>query len=225
MSDEKPQDPPKGKQGWTGAEAAELAREAAKAAETRLAAAKATVEAAAKEYEAAVEIAAKAAVEAEKEFEATAKAAMAKSEAVKAANESLTNKRNQERIFRREMGEPEFFHTKKDLVPTRPILTDEEQEEISRKVEIPVDQVPVYRPKHILSPEFGGASNYESGVSQLVAETRQKLDRLRSDPNATAEEIIRAEQDLKYLDSLHENFYFGMNVFRTAKGGRDKLRE
>ena len=226
MSDEKPQDPPKAKQDWTGAEAAELAREAAKAAETRLAAAKATVEAAAKEYEAAVEIAAKAAVQAEKEFEATAKAAVAKSDAAKAANESFTNKRNQERIFRREMGEPEFFHTKKDLVPTRPILTDEEQEEISRKVEIPVvDQVPVYKPRHILSPEFGGASNYESGISELVAENRQKLDRLRSDPNATAEEIIRAEQDLKYLDSLHENFYFGMNVFRTAKGGRDKLRE
>jgi len=225
LSDEKPQDPPKGKQGWTGAEAAELAREAAKAAETRLAAAKATVEAAAKEYEAAVEVAAKAAVEAEKEFEATAKAAVAKSEAVKAANEAFTNKRNQERIFRREMGEPEFFHTKKDLVPARPILTDEEQEEISRRVEIPTDQVPVYTPKHILSPEFGGASNYESGVSVLVAETRQKLDRLRSDPNSSVEEIVRAEQDLKYLDSLHDNFYFGMNVFRTAKGGRDKLRE
>ena len=225
MSDEKPQDSPKDEKGWTGAEAAELAREAAKAAETRLAAAKATVEAAAKEYEAAVEIAAKATVEAENEFEATAKAAVAKSEAVKAANESFTNKRNQERIFRREMGEPEFFHTKKDLVPTRPILTEDEQEEVSRRVEIPTDQVPLYTPRHILSPEFGGASNYESGISKLVAETRQKLDRLRSDPNAGTDEIIRAEQDLKYLDSLHENFYFGMNVFRTAKGGRDKLRE
>jgi hypothetical protein len=225
LSDEKPQDPPKDKQGWTGAQAAELAREAAKAAETRLAAAKATVEAAAKEYESAVEIAAKAAVEAEKEFEATAKAAVAKSEAAKAASESYTNKRNQERIFRREMGEPEFFHTKKDLVPARPILTEDEQEEISRLVEIPSDQVPEYKPKHILSPEFGGASNYESGISTLVAETRQKLDRLRSDPNTTPDEISRAEQDLKYLDSLHDNFYFGMNVFRTAKGGRDKLRE
>lgn len=202
-----------------------MAREAAKAAETRLAAAKATVEAAAKEYEAAVEAAAKAAVEAEKEFEATAKAAVAKSEAVKAANEAFTNKRNQERIFRREMGEPEFFHTKKDLIPARPILTDEEQEEISRKVEIPTDQVPAYTPKHVLSPEFGGVSNYETGISGIVAEARQKLDRLRSDPNASVDELARAEQDLKYLDSLHENFYFGMNVFRTAKGGRDKLRE
>lgn len=225
MSDEKPQDPPKDKQGWTGAQAAELAREAAKSAEIRLAAAKATVEAATKEYESAVEIAAKAAVEAEKEFEATAKAAVAKSEAAKAASESYTNKRNQERIFRREMGEPEFFHTKKDLVPARPILTEDEQEEISRLVEIPSDQVPEYKPKHILSPEFGGSSNYETGISTLVAETRQKLDRLRSDPNTTPDEISRAEQDLKYLDSLHDNFYFGMNVFRTAKGGRDKLRE
>ena len=167
----------------------------------------------------AAEAAAKA--EAEKEYDAAKAAVKA---ALKAA-ESFTNKYRQERIFRREIGEPEFFHSKNDLVPPRPVLTEEEEEEISRKVEIPTDQTPPYKPEHILSPEFGGASDYESGISDLMEETKQKLDRLKNDPHALAYDITRAEQDLKYLVSLHENFYFGMNVFRTAKGGRDKLRE
>ena len=94
----------------------------------------------------AAEAAAKA--EAEKEYEAAKAAVKA---ALKAA-ESFTNKYRQERIFRREMGEPEFFHSKKDLVPPRPVLTEEEEEEISRKVEIPTDQTPPYKPEHILSP-------------------------------------------------------------------------
>jgi colicin import membrane protein len=123
------------------------------------------------------------------------------------------------------MGEPEFFHTKADLVPTRPVLSEEEQEEISRMVEIPKDQTPPYKPEHILSPEFGGTSNYESGITQLVEEARQKLDRLKNSPDVTPLEISKAEQDLIYLDSLYQNFYYGMNVFRTAKGGRDRLKE
>ena len=204
MSDEKPQDPSKEKQGLTVAEAAELAEAAAKAAAAKAAAAKAVAEA-----------------EAEKEYEAAKAVVKA---AIKAA-QSFTNKRNQERLFRREMGEPEFFHTKKDLVPSIPVLTEEEQEEISKRVEIPTDQTPQYKPEHMLNPELGGTSDYEYGVRELVEETRQKLDRLKNDPYATVDDIIRTEQDLKYLDSLYQNFYFGMNVFRTAKGGRDKLGE
>ncbi|MBM2851948.1 MAG: hypothetical protein HW420_495 [Candidatus Nitrosotenuis sp.] len=241
MSNEKPQNPPEKEQGVkTAVEAKAVAAKAAveaveakaaaakavvEAVEAKAAAAKAAADAAAKEYEVAVEAAAKAAVEAEKEYETAAKAAAARSVAAKASGESYTNKRNQERIFRREMDEPEFFHTKKDLVPPRPILTEEEQEEISRSVEIPSDQTPAYNPKFILSPEFGGTSNYESGITELVEESRQRLNRLKNDPFAIADDIIRAEQDLEYLDSLYQNFYFGMNVFRTAKGGRDKLRE
>ena len=201
MSDEKPHSQPKEKQGLTVAEAAELAEAAAKAAAK---AAKAAAEA-----------------EAEKEYEAAKAAVKA---AIKAA-QSFTNKRNQERIFKREMGEPEFFYTKKDLVPPRPVLTEEEQEEISKRVEIPTDQTPPYRPEHLLSPELGGTSDYEYGVRELVEETRQKLDRLKNDPYASTDDITKTEQDLKYLDSLYQNFYFGMNVFRTAKGGRDKLGE
>ena len=198
-----PQDKPKKKDGLTASKAADLAEAAAKAA----VAAKAAAEAAA-----------------EKEYE-EAKAAVAAVVASAQAAKSFTNKRNQERIFRREMGETEFFHTKADLVPARPILSEEDQEEISRRAEIPTDHTPPYKPEHILSPEFGGTSNYESGIGELVAETRQRLDRLKSDPHTLELDITRAEQELKYLDSLYQNFYYSMNVFRTAKGGRDKLKE
>jgi colicin import membrane protein len=203
LSNEKSQDPSKNKLGLTAAEAAELAEAAAKAAAAKAAAAKAAAE-----------------VEAEKEYEAAAE------EAVSAeAGQTFTNKRGQEQIFRREMGEPEFFRYKKDLVPTTPILTEDDIKEISKRVEIPTDQIPPYKPEHILSPELGGISNYEAGISDLREETEQKLERLRNDPDATIQEIQRAEEDLKTLDYLYQNYYIGMNVFRTAKGGRDKLRE
>lgn len=199
-----PHDLTQKKGGLLGAEAAELAEVAAKAAAAKATTAKSAAEAAAqKEYEEAKKLVA----------------------SVKAASTSFTDKRGQERIFRREMGEPEFFLSKKELVPPRPILSEDEQEELSRKVEIPTDQTPQYKPEFILSPEFGGSSNYESGINELLDETRKKLNRLKNDPHAFPDEMTRTEQDLKYLDSLYENYYFGMNVFRTAKGGRGKIHE
>ncbi len=192
-------DPPQN--GLTAAEAAELAEAAAKAAAEKAAAAKAAAEA-----------------EATREYE-EAKAAVRAVTAAKAP----TDKRSQERIFRREMGEPEFFLYKRELAPPRRVLTEEEEEEISRNVEIPKDQTPLYDPKHILTPEFAGTSNYESGIAELVNQTKHRLDYLRSNPQLNAEEIARAEQTLIHLDSLYQNYYYGMNVFRTAKGGRDKI--
>jgi len=160
-------------------------------------------------------------VAAQKEYEEATKVVAA----AKTASASFTDKHSQERIFRREMGEPEFFLSKKELIPPRPVLSEDEQEELSRKVEIPTDQTPQYKPEFILSPEFGGISNYESGLNKLFEETRKKLGQLKNNPNAIQEEIVRTEQDLKYLESLYENYYFGMNVFRTAKGGRAKIHE
>ena len=202
MSDETEQKSSKNKLGLTAAEAAELAEAAAKAAAAKAAAAKAAAE-----------------EEAEKEYEAAA------GEAVATAGQTIVDKRGQERIFRREMGEPEFFRYKKDLVPTLPVLTEDDIKEISKRVEIPTDQIPPYKPEHVLSPELGGLSNYESGVDEFREETRLKLERLRNDPNATIQEIKKAEEDLKTLDYLYQNYYIGMNVFRTAKGGRDKIKE
>jgi colicin import membrane protein len=57
-----------------------------------------------------------------------------------------------------------------------------------------------------------------------LEETRQKLEKLKNDPNATAKEIRETENEITYLESLHENYFIGMNVFRTAKGGRDRIK-
>jgi len=136
----------------------------------------------------------------------------------------FSNKRKQERIFRREMGEPEFFLMDRDI-PLTTILTGDEIEEIGRKVQTPKDQTPQYNPQNMLSPEFGGTTNYETGITDMIEEAKLKLDRLLNNPEATQQEIELAKQDLKKLNYLYDNYNQGMNVFRTAKGGRDTLRE
>ena len=136
----------------------------------------------------------------------------------------FSNKRKQERIFRREMGEPEFFLMDRDI-PLTTILTGDEIEEIGRKVQTPKDQTPQYNPQNILSPEFGGTTNYESGITDMIEEAKLKLDRLLNNPESTQQEIELAKEDLKKLNFLYDNYNLGMNVFRTAKGGRDTLRE
>ena len=140
------------------------------------------------------------------------------------AGRGLTNKRGAERIFRREMGEPEFWQEKNERAPLTPVLSQTQEEQISRQVQIPQDQTPEYNPQHILSPEFAGVSSYEREIKNQREELEQRLIRLKNDPNASNQEINLAEEDLKTLDYLYENYYIGMNVFRTAKGGRAKLR-
>lgn len=187
----------------TAAEIAAIAEVHAKAAAARLATAKAAAEA-----------------EAEKEYEAAAAQVV-----VSDRGNSFTHNRGAEQIFRREMGEPEFWLDRLGRAPKRTILSEDEEKEISRLVEIPTDQIPSYQPVHMLSPEYDGISNYEIGIKTQKEETQQRLVRLRSDPNVSAQEINQAEEDLKTLDYLYENYNIGMNVFRTAKGGRAKLRE
>ena len=204
------------------AKAAEEAKAAADAAAEAEAAARAAeeAEAAAKEAIAKAE-AAKAAAEAAAEAEYKAIADEVKAEAAKAPD--YTFKREGEQIFRREMGEPEFFLDKKDRFP-RPILSAEEEARITRQAEIYHDQTPEYIPEHVLSPEFGGISNYERGVDDFLAEAKQRLEQLKNDPDATEKQIQDTQNDITYLESLHENYFIGMNIFRTAKGGRDKIK-
>ena len=187
----------------SASELAALAEAEEKASKERLEALKSAAEAAAEE-----------------EYQAAA------AEAIEVKSEdSFTNKRGNERIFRREMGEPEFFLYKKDRVPQRPLLTPEEEEEISRRVEIPTDQTPRYKPEHILSPEYAGVSNYEEGLNTVREETEAKLTKLQNDPDASPQKLKQIEEDLKTLDYLYENYYDGMNVFRTAKDGRKKIEK
>jgi len=193
--------PSKNKSGMTASELAAIAEAEAETAAARSRAAKEAAEKALEE-----------------EYKAAAKEAI-----IEKISDSFTNKRFQEQIFRREMGEPEFFLRKHELAPPRHILTPEEQEEISRRVEIPTDQTPKYNPQHMLSPEYHGASNYESGIESFRDELEEKLAKLQKDPNASKQQIHQAEEDLKTIDYLFENYYLGMNVFRTAKGGRSKI--
>ena len=188
---------------------AELAAEAAEAAEV---AAKTAIERAE---------AAKAKAEAAAEEEYKVIAAEVKADAAKAPD--YTFKRQGEEIFRREMGEPEFWLEKEDRFP-RPILTAEQQESVTRQVEIPQDQTPAYNPENVLSPEFEGKSNYERGVGEILEVAKLKLETLKSNPDATEKDIKDTEDEITYLESLHENYFIGMNVFRTAHGGRSKIK-
>lgn len=148
----------------------------------------------------------------------------AKSNAGEITKDEFTHKRKQDRIFRREMGEPEFFGKAKSIA-LKAVHTQQEEEEISRKVQIPTDQTPKYNPENLLSPEFAGISNYESGLADILDESKLKLERLLNDPNSTIQEIELVKTNLKKLNYLFENFHLGMNVFRTAKGGRDPIKE
>ena len=163
------------------------------------------------------EVAAKAA---EDEFKAIAEEV--KSEVSKIPEYSY--KRKNEQIFRRAMGEPEFFLDKYDRFP-KPILSEDEKDVITRKALNYEDTTPNYDPQNILDERYGGTSNYETGITVLGDELQAKLERLRNDPESLSDDIEKVEQDLRYLDSLHQNYYLGMNVFRTAKGGREKLRD
>jgi len=206
-------EPPKKDDGQKTIKASKDAEKAAKAAAKAEAEAEAAV-AKAKELK---EAAAKAA---EEEFKAIAEEV--KSDAPKGPD--FTNKRTTEIIFRREMGEPEFFLDKEDRFP-KPILSEAEKDDITRKALNYEDTTPSYDPQNILDERYGGTSNYETGITVLGDELQAKLDRLKNDPEALSDDIEKVEQDLSYLDSLHENYYLGMNVFRTAKGGREKLRD
>ncbi len=187
----------------TADELAALAVAEEKAAATRIAAARSAADAAAEE-----------------EYKAAA------AEAVEAQQvELFSHKRGTEQIFRREMGEPEFYLLKELRVPARPILSADEEIQISRRVEIPLDQTPQYNPQYILSPEYAGTSNYEIAVGSIREETEEKLAKLENDSDASPQQLKQAEEDLKKLDYLYENFYQGMNVFRTAKDGRAKIQK
>ena len=97
--------------------------------------------------------------------------------------------------------------------------TPDEIESIANMVETPGDQTPPYNPKFILSKEFKGTSNYEHGIETVKQDLQKTIDSAQ-DPAS----LSRAKEEMRKLDYLYQNFNIGMNVFRTAKGGRDKLR-
>lgn len=69
------------------------------------------------------------------------------------------------------------------------------------------------------------SSEYEQNVGKLLAEKKERLDRLKKDPNASPGEISMLSLEIETLQSMFENYNLGMNVFRRAQGGRTGLRE
>lgn len=69
------------------------------------------------------------------------------------------------------------------------------------------------------------SSEYEHNVGKLLAEKKERLDRLKGDPNASPSEISMLSLEIETLQSMFENYNLGMNVFRRAQGGRTGLRE
>ncbi len=166
----------------------------------------------------AVKVAADAALE--EEYKKIAKELPAKKE-----QDAFTDYRTGDIIFRRELGEPEFWLDRRARGPSALVLTDEQAREISRMVEIPGNQLPRYDPRHVLSKEYGGTSSYEAGLSGIREETRRGLDALRRSGDAPAAAVRQAEEDLAKLDYLYDNYHVGMSVFRSAKGGRDRAKK
>ena len=138
--------------------------------------------------------------------------------------DSFTDYRTADIIFRRDLGEPEFWLDKKDRAPARLVLSDDEAREISRRVEIPTDQVPAYDPQYILSKEYGGTSSYEVGISAILGEAQEQVESLLK-AGAGEDAVRRAQLDVEKLGYLYQNYHIGMNVFRTAKGGRDRAKK
>lgn len=139
-------------------------------------------------------------------------------------SDSFTDYRTADIIFRRDLGEPEFWLDKGERTPVRLVLSDDEAREISRKVEIPADQTPAYDPRYILSKEYGGTSSYEVGISAIIGDALEEVEALRK-AGAGDDAIRRAELDVEKLAYLYQNYHIGMNVFRTAKGGRDRAKK
>jgi uncharacterized membrane protein YgaE (UPF0421/DUF939 family) len=69
------------------------------------------------------------------------------------------------------------------------------------------------------------SSEYEQNVSKLLAEKKEMLDELKKDAQSNKEKIETVLIEMETLQSLLENYNFGLNYFRRARGGRSGLRE
>ena len=104
-------------------------------------------------------------------------------------------------------------------------LTKEQIIGIAISVLRPNDQTPKYDPKNVLDSKFEGYSNYENSLHDLSHEKQKEFDDLVSNPKSSEYDQKIAKQELTAVNSLRENYFSSMDVFRTSKGGRDKLRK
>ena len=104
-------------------------------------------------------------------------------------------------------------------------LSEEQIIGIAIRVSRPNDQTPKYDPEHVLDPNFEGYSNYENSLRDLSHDKQKVLDDLVNNPKSSKYDQKIAKQELAVVNSLRENYFSSMDVFRTSKGGRDKLRK
>ena len=104
-------------------------------------------------------------------------------------------------------------------------LSEEQIIGIAIRVSRPNDQTPKYDPEHVLDPNFEGYSNYENSLRDLSHDKQKELDDLVNNPKSSKYDQKIAKQELAAVNSLRENYFSSMDVFRTSKGGRDKLRK
>ena len=62
-------------------------------------------------------------------------------------------------------------------------------------------------------------------MEDLLAEKKNMLTKLKSNPQTSNETVQLAQEELNIIEGLWENYHIGMNVFRNAKGGREGIRE
>ena len=104
-------------------------------------------------------------------------------------------------------------------------LTKEQIIGIAIRVLRPNDQTPKYDPKNVLDSKFEVYSNYENSLHDLSHEKQKEFDDLVSNPKSSEYDQKIAKQELTAVNSLREIYFSSMDVFRTSKGGRDKLRK
>jgi colicin import membrane protein len=104
-------------------------------------------------------------------------------------------------------------------------LTEEQIIGIAIRVSRPTDQIPKYNPDHVFDSKFEGYSNYENSLRDLSHEKQKELNDLVSNPKSSKYSQKIAKQELTVVNSLRENYFSSMDIFRTSKGGRDKLRK
>jgi hypothetical protein len=69
------------------------------------------------------------------------------------------------------------------------------------------------------------SSEYEYAVIRTLAEKVHKLQELENNDKSSKAEIDFVIMEIESLESLYDNYNYGMNYFRRAQGGRDGLRE
>ena len=69
------------------------------------------------------------------------------------------------------------------------------------------------------------SSEYEYAVSKNLAEKFRKLQELQNTDKSSKTEIDFLKMEIESLESLYDNYNYGMICFRRAQGGREGLRE